>query len=90
MAAQLASAQEREAQARQDAEEAHGMFEDLSARSKLDGEEIARLQKERDELLQRNAAANEKTGEVLKELEMEQDLKLKAEERSATLQEKVN
>jgi len=27
------------------------MFEDLSARSKLDGEEIARLQKERDELL---------------------------------------
>ena len=51
MAAQLATAQEREAQARQDAEEAHGMFEDLSARSKLDGEEIARLQKERDELL---------------------------------------
>jgi len=27
-------------------EEAHGMFKDLSARSKLDGEEIARLQKE--------------------------------------------
>ena len=51
MAAQLAAAQEREAQAHQDAEEAHGMFEDLSARSKLDGEEIARLQKERDELL---------------------------------------
>ena len=46
MAAQLAAAQEREAQAHQDAEEAHGMFEDLSARSKLDGEEIARLQKE--------------------------------------------
>ena len=51
MAAQLAAAQEREAQARQDAEEAHGMFEDLSARSKLDGEEIARPKKERDELL---------------------------------------
>jgi len=51
MAAQLAAAQERETQARQDAEEAHGMFEDLSARSKLDGEEIARLKKERDELL---------------------------------------
>jgi len=46
MAAYLATAQEREAQARQDAEEAHGMFKDLSARSKLDGEEIARLQKE--------------------------------------------
>ena len=43
MAAQLAAAQEREAQAREDAEEAHGMFEDLSVRSKLDEEEIARL-----------------------------------------------
>ena len=51
MAAQLAAAQEWETQARQDAEEAHGMFEDLSVRSKLDGEEIARLKKERDELL---------------------------------------
>ena len=46
MAAQLATAQEREAQARQDMEEAHGMFKDLSARSKLDGEEIPRLKKE--------------------------------------------
>ena len=73
MAAQLAAAQEREAQACQDAEEAHGMFEDLSARSKLDGEEIARLKKERDELLQRNATVNEKTDEVLKELEMERE-----------------
>ena len=81
MAAQLASTQEREAQARQDAEEAHGMFEDLSARSKLDGEEIVRLQKERDELLQRNAAANEKADEVLKELEMERDLRWKAKSR---------
>ena len=86
MAAQLASAQEREAQARQDAEEAHGMFEDLSARSKLDGEEIVRLQKERDELLQRNVAANEKAGDVLKELEMEQDFRRKAVSRATALQ----
>ena len=62
------------------------MFEDLSARSKLDGEEIARLQKERDELLQRNAAANEKAGEVMKELEMERDLRRKAESRATALQ----
>ena len=48
---QLAAAQQREAQARQDVEEAHEMFEDLSVRTKLDEEEIARLQKERDELL---------------------------------------
>ena len=48
---QLAAAQQREVQVHQDAEDAHGMFEDLSARTKLDEEEIARLQKERDELL---------------------------------------
>ena len=66
------------------------MFVDLSARSKLDGEEIARLQKERDELLQRNAAANEKAGEVLKELEMERDLRRKAESRAMALQQKVD
>ena len=66
------------------------MFEDLSARSKLDEEEIARLRKERDELLQRNAAANEKAGEVLKELEMERDLRRKAESRAMTLQQKVD
>ena len=66
------------------------MFEDLSARSKLDGEEIARLKKERDELLQRNATANEKAGEVLKELEMERDLRWKAESRAMSLQQKVD
>ena len=43
MGAQLAAAQQREAQARQDMKEAHGMFEDLSARTKLDEEEITRL-----------------------------------------------
>ena len=68
MAAQLAIAQEREAQVCEDAEEAHGMFEDLLARSKLDEEEIARLRKERDELLQKNAVASERAGELLAEL----------------------
>ena len=75
---------------REDAEEAHGMFEDLSVRSKLDEEEIARLRKERDELLQRNAVANEKAGDVLKELEMERDFRQKAESRATTLQQKVD
>ena len=41
--AQLAAAQQWEAEARRDAEEAHGMFEDLSARVKLDEEDAARL-----------------------------------------------
>ena len=49
--AQLATAQQWEVEARQDAEEAHGMFEDLSARVKLDEEAATRIQKERDELL---------------------------------------
>ena len=62
------------------------MFEDLSARYKLDGEEIARLKKEQDELLQRNATANEKAGEVLKELKMEQELRREAESRATALQ----
>ena len=44
------------------------MFVDLSARTKLDEEEIARLRKERDELLQKNAAASEKDSELLAEL----------------------
>ena len=66
------------------------MFEDLSARTKLDEEEIAELRKERDELLQKNATASEKAGELLAELQTERDLKLKAKERSTTLQEKVN
>ena len=61
------------------------MFEDLSARSKLDEEEIARLRKERDELLQKNAVASEWASKLLAELETEQDLKLKAEERSMAL-----
>ena len=59
MGAQLAAAQQQEAEARRDAEEFHGMFEDLSARVKVDEEDTARLRKERDELLQKDAAASE-------------------------------
>ena len=50
MAAQLVAAKEREAEACRDAEEIHGMFEDLKARSKLEEEEAARILKERDGL----------------------------------------
>ena len=51
MGAQLVAAQQREVEARWDAEEIHGMFEDLSARVKLDKEAATRIQKEQDELL---------------------------------------
>ena len=64
MGAQLAAAQQREAEARRDVEEAHGMFEDLSVRVKLDEEDAARLRKERDELLQKDAMASERAGEL--------------------------
>ena len=66
------------------------MFEDLSARVKLDEEDAARLRKERDELLQKDAMASERAGELLAELETERDLKLKAEERSAALQQRAD
>jgi len=57
--------------------------------AELDEEEITRLRKERDELLQKNATASERAGELLAKLQTEWDLKLKAEESSATLQEKA-
>ena len=48
---QLAATKQREAKAHRDAEEFHGMFEDLSARVKVDEEVTARLRKEREALL---------------------------------------
>ena len=66
------------------------MVEDLSTRVKLDEEETTKLRKERDELLQKDAATSERAGELLAELETERDLKLKAEERSAALQQRVD
>ena len=66
------------------------MFEDLSARVKLDEEVAVRLRKEQDELLQKDAVASEQAVELLAELEMERDLKLKAEERSTALQQKAD
>ena len=62
------------------------MFEDLSARVKLDEEAATRIQKERDELLQKDVAASQRAIEVLAKLETEQDLRWKAEERSKALQ----
>ena len=51
MSAQLAIAQQREVEACRGAEEFHGMFEDLSARMKVDEEATTRIRKEQDELL---------------------------------------
>ena len=46
---------------------------------------VARVRKERDELLQKDADASQRAIELLAELETERDLKLKAEDRSAVL-----
>ena len=62
------------------------MFEDLSARVKQDEEAAARVQKEWDELLQKDADASQRAAELLAELETERDLKLKAKNGSAALQ----
>ena len=51
VSAQLAVAQQREAKARRDAKQVHGMFQDLSARVQQDEEAAARVRKEQDELL---------------------------------------
>ena len=61
------------------------MFQDLSARVQQDEEAAARVQKEQDKLLQKDAEASQWAIELLEELEREQDLKLEAEVRSASL-----
>jgi len=90
MAAQLVAAKEREAEACRDAEEIHGMFEDLKARSKLEEEEAARILKERDELLEKDAQASRRAVETQSELEAERDLRRKAEGGAVALQKKVD
>ena len=45
----------REAEARRHVEDAAGMLQDLAVRARQDAEEAARVQKQRDELLHRDA-----------------------------------
>ena len=71
-------------------EEIHVMFEDLSVRVKQDAEEATRVRKEWDEMLQKDADARQQAVELLAELEMERDLRLKAEDRSTVLQRRVD
>ena len=59
------------------------MFEDLSARVKLDKEEATKIKKEQDELVQKDVEASKRATEVLSELETERDLRREAENRSS-------
>ena len=66
------------------------MFEDLSARVKLDEEEAAKIKKEWDELVQKDVEASKQAAEVLNELETERGLRREAENRSSDLQRRVD
>ena len=61
------------------------MFEDLKARSKLEEEEAARILKERDELLEKDAQTSKRAVEAQNELEMERNLRRKAESEAVAL-----
>ena len=59
-------------------------------RVQQDEEAAARVRKEWDKLLQKDAEACQRAVELLEELERERDLKLEAEDRSTALQQRVN
>ena len=78
-----------EAEACQHAEDATWMLQDLVARAWQDAEEAARVQKQRDELLQWDAESRQRIVELLDEIGTERELKLRAEERSMALEQRV-
>ena len=78
------------AEARRDADEAEKAFVALSVRSRKDNEEAARVRKERDELLQKDAETRQRILDLLGEVEKERDLKLGAEEKLAALEKRAS
>ena len=74
-----------EAEARWDTEDIEKMFQDLSVRAWQDEEEAARVRKDWDELLQRDAEARRCVLNLLGEVEKERELKLATEERFMAL-----
>ena len=79
-----------EAEAHRDVENMEKSFDELSKRARRDAEKVTRLWKERDELLQRDAETRQRALELLAEVETERELKLRAEERSMALQQRVS
>ena len=78
-AEEAASLRQQEAEACRDIEDAEKSFDELSDREWRDEEEAARLQKEWDELLQRDAETRQRIIDLLAEAEKERDLRLEAE-----------
>ena len=75
-------------EARQDADEAKKAFEALSARLRRDEEEAAKVRKERDELLQKDAETRQRILDLLAEVEKEREPKLGAKEKLAALEKR--
>ena len=72
------------------ADEAERVFEALSTRSQRDNEEAAKVKKERDELLQKDAETHRWILDLLAEVEKERELKLEAEEKLAALERRAS
>ena len=69
--------------------EAEKAFEALSVRSRKDDEEAARVRKERDELLQKDAETHQRILDLLSEVEKERVMRLGAKEKLAALEKRV-
>jgi hypothetical protein len=70
-------------------EEAERMVSDLSKKPRRDGEEAAQVQKDRDELRQRDAKARQQIPNLQSELEKEKGLTLVAQEKVSALEVKA-
>ena len=79
-----------EAKAHRHEEETERAFEALSARVRQDVEEAARVKRERDELLQRDAKTHQQILNLLAEAEKERELKLVAEEKLVALEQRAS
>ena len=72
-----------------DADEAEKAFEALSVRSWKDDEETARVRKEQDEFLQKDAKTHQRILDFLGEVKKERDLRLGAMEKLMALEKRV-
>ena len=66
-----------------------GMLQDLAARARQHVDEATRVEKQWDELLQRDVETCQRIVDLLDELEKEWELKLRAEGRSMALEQRV-
>ena len=90
LAEEVDSLRLREAEARRHEEETERAFEALSTRVWQDEEEANRVRREQDELLQRDAEPYQWILDLLDKAEKEQELKLVAKEKLATLEQRVS